>query len=295
MVSDNEIVDLADHIRNGFKYDDEDKFNYDLIINSTQNSFKILTKKLENDIAFVNSTPDSKKRFDITTNLLNKLENEKSFNITYEIPENSFLSSKKSIQNMDSILVHFDKFRDLSEMELEQNAEPSKDALCKTYAFLFEDVCKSFFKLFTRIIKDKKIPECAVCIDVINKYEPAMSFITGDFRPNIRNSINHEDSYYDYSNNVVVFSDRDKTPIRITLSDLRQGCRMLMLNQVCMDAACNNKRIPVLNTCEYYFQKTEEYCKLLQINFKHVLRYALEKGWNLLVVYNILEKKIQQV
>ena len=290
-----EIDDFIEDIRNGFKYKVEGEFNYDFIINSTTESFEKLIEKQEKDIQFVNSHPDSKKRFKITAKFLDKLENEKSFEITDEIPENSFLAAKQAIQNMDPILVDFDRFRESPDTELERNAEVAKDALCKTYAFLFEDACKSFFKLFARIIKDKKISECAVCIDIINKYEPTMSFITQDFMPQVRNSIKHEDAYYDYSNHVVTFPDRKKIPIEMTLSDLRQECRMLMVNKVCMDAALSNKRMPILKTCEYYFQKTEEYCKLLQLDFKHVLRYTLEKGWNLLYIFNILEKKIYQM
>jgi len=289
----NEIDDFVEHIRNGFKYNNEEEFNYDLIINSTSDSLKKLLKKEEKNIQFVNSHPDSKKRFEIAMNLLGRLENKKSFDITDQVPENSFLAAKQAIQNMDPVLVDFDRFRESSDIELEKNAEAAKDAFCKTYAFLFEDNCKSFFKLFARIIKNKKISECAICIDIINKYEPAMNFITQDFMPQVRNSIKHEDAYYDHSNHVVMFPNRDKTPIAMVLSDLRQGCRILMVNKVCMDAACNNKRMPELKVSEYYFQKTEEYCKLLQLDFKHVLRYTMEKGLNLLYVYNILEKKIQ--
>lgn len=293
MVLISEIDDVIENIRNGIKYDDEAEFNYNLILNSTSDSLKKLLKKEEKDIQFVNSHPDSKKRFDIVTKFLVKLENEKFFDITDEIPENSFLAAKIALQNMDPVLDDFDKFRESSESELDENAEAAKDALCKTYAFLFDDVCKSFFKLFTRIIKDKTIPECSVCIDVINKYEPDMKFLTQDFISQVRNSIQHGEAYYDYSNRVVMFPNRDKEPIGMVLSDLRQGCRMLMVNKVCMDTACNNKRMPEQKVSEYYFQKTEEYCKLLQLNFKHVLRYTMENGFNLLYIYNILEKKIQ--
>jgi len=192
-----------------------------------------------------------------------RLENEKSFDITDEIPENSFLSAKISLQNMDPVFDDFDRFRESSESELNENAIAVKDALCKTYAFLFDDACKSFFRLFTRIIKDKIISECSVCIDVLNKYEPDMKFLTRDFIPQVRNSIQHGDAYYDHSNHVVMFPNNAKKPIGLVLSDLRQGCRILMVNKVCMDAACNNKRMPEQKVSEYYFQKTEEYCKLL--------------------------------
>ena len=288
----NEIDDFIEDIRNGFKYKNERKFNYDLIINSTTESFKKLIEKEENDIQFVNGHPDSKKRFEITTNLLDRLKNEKDFDIAYDFNEDGFLDTKKFVQNVDPVMQDFDKFRELSDVELGKNVDIAKDALCKTYAFLYEDVCKSFFKLFARIIKNKTIPDCAICIEVIDKYEPAMSFIIQDLIPQIRNSISHGDSYYDHDEHAVIFPDRKKIPIAMILSDLRQGCRMLMVNKVCLDAACNSKRMPGLKTSEYYFQKTEEYCKLLQLDFKHVLRYTLEKGLNLLYVFNILEKKI---
>lgn len=291
----NEIDDFIEELRNGFKYKDEGKFNYELILNSTSDSIKKLREKQETSIQFLKSHPDSKKRFEIVTKLVNKLENEKSFDFTDVIPEHAFLESKKSIQNMDPILVDFDRFRESDKTELDKNAELVKSMLCKTYAFNFDDICKSYFRLFTRIIKDKKISECAVCIDVINKYEPSMKFITLDFIPQIRNSVKHEDAYYDYTHNGVIFPDRDKTPIGMSLSQLRQGCRMLMVDKVCIDAAINVKHLPGIKMTEYYFEKTEEYCKLLQLDFKHVLRYTMEKGYNLLYIFTLLEKKIQSL
>lgn len=127
------------------------------------------------------NSSDSRKKFDIVTNLLEKLENEKSFDMMDRYAENSFLAAKQSIQNMDPVLDDFDKFRELFNTQLEKDPEPAKNALCKAYAFLFEDVCKEYFKLFARIIKDKKISECSICIDIINKYFPDMTFITNDF------------------------------------------------------------------------------------------------------------------
>ncbi len=243
----------------------------------------------------VNNHPDSKKRFDIITNFLDRLEKEKSFDFTNKIFEDDFLSAKQDIQNMDPIFRNFDKFAEVQNSELEKNTDESKDTLCKTYAFLFEKTCKSYFKLFAEIIKGKKIPECAICIDIINKYEPAMNFITHCFVPQIRNSIKHEDAYYDHNNHVVIFPNRKKNPISMALSDLRQGCRMIMVNEVCIEAASNNKSILDAKVSEYYYQKTEEYCKLLQLDFKNVLRYTMIKGANLLYIYTILEKKINQM
>jgi len=45
MVLINEIDSVIENIRNGIKYDYEEKFNYDLIPNSTSDSMKILLKK----------------------------------------------------------------------------------------------------------------------------------------------------------------------------------------------------------------------------------------------------------
>jgi len=163
------------------------------------------------------------------------------------------------------------------------------------YAYSYEDACKSFFKLYARIIEGKKVDSCGAYINLILDYEPEMQFILQYFMPQIRNSINHNDQYYDHENKLMVFPDREKEPIKITMDNLRTGCSMQIVNKVCLSAAEDSKRLDTGKLAQHYYEKTEEYCKILQVDFKQVLKMCLATGMNLLQVHNILERKIKRI
>lgn len=284
------VNEVLDKLRSNYKNLNEDEFNYELIVGSASDSLRILNKTMEDEIQIVNNHPDSKKRFEIITKFLTRLESEKSFDIGKEnIPEHDFLETKKSIQNLDIPFENYKKFGDSNDIE------KAKDALCKMYAFNYEDVCKYFFKLYARIISGKKIESCSTCIDIIKKYEPDMEFILQYFIPQIRNSIHHNDAYYDHTDKVVIFPDREKKPIGITIDHLRVGCSMQIVNKVCMSAVEDSKRLAAGKVAQYYHEKTEEYCKILQVDFKQVLKMCLATGMNLLQVHNVLERKIKRM
>jgi len=97
---ENTINEILDRLRNNYKNLNEDEFNYELILGSTSDSLRILNKTIEGEIQLVKNHPDSKKRFEIITKFLDRLESEKSFDIGGEnIPEHDFLETKKSLQN----------------------------------------------------------------------------------------------------------------------------------------------------------------------------------------------------
>ena len=282
------VNEVLDKIRNNYKTLDEGEFNYELILGLAADSFKYLNPKIEKNIEFLNGHPDSKKRFEIMTKFLDRLESEKSFSIRSEDePERAFLEAKKALQNMEIPFENYKKFGDSNDIE------KAKEALCKMYAFNYEDVCKYFFKLYARIISGKKIESCPTCIDIIKKYEPDMEFILQYFIPQIRNSIHHNDAYYDHTDKVVIFPDREKKPIGITIDHLRVGCSMQIVNKVCMSTVEDSKRLETGKVARHYYEKTEEFCKILQIEFKQVLKLCLKTGMNLLQVHNVLERKVK--
>ncbi len=289
--SDEENVnDVIDKLRNNYKTLNEGEFNYELILGELSNSSSLLIKKMEEEIQLVNNHPDSKKRFEIITNFLNRLESEKSFDMTAEnIPEHDFLETKKSIQNLD---VPFKNFKEFGESE---DVELSKDALCKMYVHNYEEACRSYFKLYARTITGKNIESCGNCISSILEYEPKMQFILQYFMPQIRNSIDHNDQYYDHDKKLMIFPDRDKIPIEIALNHLRIGCDMQIVNKVCFSAVEDSKRLEQAKLAQHYYEKTEEYCKLLQVDFKQVLKMCASTGMNLLQVHNVLERKIKKM
>ncbi|MGI9566697.1 MAG: hypothetical protein ACR2LL_06755 [Nitrosopumilus sp.] len=65
---------------------------------------------------------------------------------------------------------------------------------------------------------------------------------------------------------------------------------MQIVNKLCLNAAEDSKRLSVGKLAQYYYKKTEEYCKILQVDFKQVLKTCLATGMNLLQVHNMLEK-----
>ncbi len=284
------VNEVLDKIRNNYKTLDEDNFNYELILGSSSESLKLLNASIEKELEIVNSHPDSQKRFEIITKFLDRLESEKSFDISKaNVPEHDFLETKKGVQNLVIPFENYKKFGDSNDMEL------AVDALCKMYAHSYEDACKSYFKLYARIITGKKIDSCGTCINIILEYEPEMQFVLQYFMSQIRNSIDHNDQYYDYENKLMVFPDREKESIKIPIEHLRTGCSMQIVNKVCLSAAEDSKRLDAGKVSLYYYEKTEEYCKILQIDFKQVLKLCLKTGMNLLRVHNVLERKIKSL
>jgi len=284
------VNDVIEKLRNNYKILNEGEFNYELIIGQLSDSMPILIKKMEEEIQIVQNHPDSKKRFEIITNFLGRLENEKSFDMLVEnMPEHDFLETKKSIQNLDSPFKNFKKHGESKDIEL------AKEALCKMYAHNYEDVCKSYLKLFARIITGKKIDSCGNCINIILKFEPEMQFILQYFIPQIRNSIDHNDQYFDHENKLMIFPDRDKIPIELTIEHLRIGCDMQIVNKVCFSAAEDVKRVEHAKVAQYYYEKTQEYCKILNLDFKQMVKMCASSGINLLQVHNVLEKKIKNI
>jgi len=60
-------------------------------------------------------------------------------------------------------------------------------------------------------------------------------------------------------------------------------------------AAEDSKRLDIAKVSQHYYEKTEEYCKILQVDFKQVLKLCLKTGMNLLQVHNVLERKVKSL
>jgi len=60
-----------------------------------------------------------------------------------------------------------------------------------------------------------------------------------------------------------------------------------------MSTVEDSKRLEAGKVAQHYYEKTEEFCKILQIEFKQVLKLCLKTGMNLLQVHNVLERKVK--
>ena len=270
------------------KESNEGEYNYKLLSGGVSNEeFDILIKYMENEIELVNSNPDSKKRFEITKSFFQKLENENLFHLfKKETTDSSFLDAKKVAGGK----LHSENLR---RFENQPDSEEKLDAICKFYVHSYERACRLHFKPLAKVIENKKINACGECLNKIIQYYPDMEFVLRPFIPQIRNSIDHLDYYYDPKKKLVVFEDREKPPIAISIEQLRIRSTLQVASEVSMAAADHSLNMPLHKTAQHYFKKTEEYCKILQIDFHKIVVAWVSRGSNILGLHNALEKLVK--
>ncbi|GEM_PF-4947902 len=109
--------------------------------------------------------------------------------------------------------------------------------LCSSYQKIFEQTCTSSFKYFANKIKNKEIISCTNALSTISKYDENMEIILSPFNPHIRNSISHNDWYYNKKKNVFVFDDLDKPTLEISSVELSDLCKEMLINEDCFFSA----------------------------------------------------------
>lgn len=290
MVLNHREKEVFDKLEEMTKELTEGQYNYEIVSGGlSNNAFDILIEHIENQIDFVNEHQDSKKRFEIMKGFYNKLESDNLYNsYLQEKKEKGFFDAKKVSQAPKSYYETAKKFRNSPDKEHEL------DSLCKLYAYSYERACRLYFKSFAKTIAKKEINSCGDCIDIIIDYYPDIEFVLRPFIPHIRNSIDHVDYYYIPKDDIIVFEDRKKPPIKISLKKLRDICALQTYSDVCISTAYYAINLQLYKTAQHYWKKTEEYCKILQIDFNEiVLAWAL-KGKNILSLHNALEKMIKE-
>lgn len=281
---------ILDKIEKNIKELSEGEFNYELICKGSSNKdFDILIEYIEKQINFVNDHQDSKKRFEIAKGFLEKLDSDSLYN-SYKSKKSKegFADAKKVSQGSKTYYENVKKYENSSDKDKEI------DSLCKMFAYSYERACRLYFKPLAHVITGKKINSCSDCIEKIIEYYPDMEFVLQPFISHIRNSIDHVDYYYKPKENIITFEDRYKPPIHLTIEILRNLCMFQMVSDVCISTADYAVNLPLMKTSQYYFNKVEEYCKILQIDFDSIVTYWASKGRNLLGLYNILEKIIEE-
>lgn len=271
------------------KESSEGEYNYNLLTGGISNEeYDVLIEYMENEIKFVNEHPDSKKRFDIIKKFFEKLESENYYHLFKKLTRDSCLLDAKKVSNGK---LHTENLR---KYENAPDSEEKIDAVCKFYVHAYERFCRLFLKPLAQVITNQKIDACGKCIDEIIKFDPDMEFVLEPFIPHIRNSIDHLDYYYDPKTKLLVFHDRDKPPIMTSVEQIRIRTTLQAASEVSMSAADHALNLDSYKLAQHYFKKTEEYCNILQIDFKKIVITWVSEGRNVLSLHNALEQIIKQ-
>lgn len=268
----------------------EEQYNYEVLIGSmTNEDYDVVIEYLEKQIALVNQHPDSKKRFEIMKSFFQKLESDHFYNLYKEkTSKNGFYDAKKVTQGARTLYDNTEKLRN------SVNREEEIDSLCKRYAHSYERACRLYFKPLVYAITKKNIESCGDCISKLLQYYPDLEFVLEPFVPQIRNSIDHVDFYDKPKDDMITFEDRGKTPLNLPIASLRAICTLQTASDVCISAALRAMELSEFKVVQNYYKKTEEYCRILQIDFKTIILTWVSKGRSILSLYNALEKIIHE-
>ncbi len=239
-------------------------------------------------INFLKTHEDAKKRYDLSKKLFEKLEKEKPYldHIFEKHMDDGYEEMQRLEGGSKKIMNDFKNVNNIND-----NVE-RMEILCRMYAYQYERACNMFFKPIVEKITSKKIQQCYNCINVIRKYEPDMEFILKYFLNKIRNSINHNGYYFDKEKNKVIFKDNDDM-IELTLEELENGCRMQIVNQVCMSTAEESMKIQILKVGQYDMKKIQKYCNILKIDYDKLLKYSYARGYSVFEICWRLEQKMK--
>lgn len=267
----------------------EGEYNYEIIGGGVSNEdYDTLIEYIENEITFVKSNHDSNKRFEIAQRFFKKLQSENLYNSFKEqITVNSLFDAKKVGISGRLIVENLRKYED------QTDSDEKIDAICKFYVHAYERACRLFFKPLASVIANKKIDACGTCIKKIIEYYPEMEFVLEPFIPQIRNSIDHLDYYYDPKKKLLFFDDRDKPPLSLPVEQLRIRTSIQAASEVAMTAAHRELDLPTIKFVQHIFKKTEEYCKIMGIDFHKTVIDWVSTGRNILSLHNALEKMIE--
>jgi len=100
------------------KESSEGEYNYEILGGGVSNEdYDILIEYIENEIKLVNSNPDSKQRFDITTRFFKKLQQDNLYDSFKEQIRSSSLMDAKKVSSSRIYTQNFHKFEDQPDSE----------------------------------------------------------------------------------------------------------------------------------------------------------------------------------
>lgn len=265
------------------------EYNYQVIGGGVSiEDYDVLIEYIENEIKFVKNHPDSRKRFDIAQGFFKKLQSEKMYDSFKELIGASSLFDAKKVSSSGKLLLE-----NLRKFENQPDSDEKIDSICKFYVHSYERACRLFFKPLAKVIAKKNIDACGTCINKIIEYYPEMEFVLEPFIPQIRNSIDHLDYYYDPKQKLLFFEDRDKPALALPIEQLKIRCTLQSASEVSMTAAHRKLDLSKIKFVQQVFKETEEYCKIVGINFHNTVVTWVDSGRNILRLHNALEKMIE--
>jgi hypothetical protein len=162
--------------------------------------------------------------------------------------------------------------------------------LCHAYAYQFERFCKKYLKPLASIISKIKITKCGIAIKKIVEYDKnTEDVIKTCLIPQIRNSIDHTDYYFDKQKMVIVFDDENKTPLELSIEEMKRLIHLTMENEMCFSTAEFIIKEPLLKAIVVDTEKVLQLCNSKGIDFNNLLEYFLNKGYSIFEIRRALE------
>lgn len=249
--------------------------------------FKKMIEMLSSRIELLNKFPNTKKKFAIMKQFFQKLLDEELYDPKFDkLNEDQYKVTKKIGQGRDL-------FRNLAK-KWESKEDPKMvDDLCKAYADQYERTCKLYLKPLAHKISKKQINSCGASIQTILDYDKNTGFVLNTFIPQIRNSVDHKDYLFNFKKNVIVFEDQDKTPLEITISELKNLIHFSMENEMCINAAENSLKQSLWKAVILESDKAEKLCKILKLDYDYLMYHFIKRGKSIFQLTWAMEQMIK--
>ena len=249
--------------------------------------FEELTKILQNKITLASKFHNTRKKFEIMKKFFQKLMDEKLYDPRFDkLHDNAFLTTKKIGRGREL-------FRKLAK-DWESNESPELvDDLCTAYADQYERTCKRYLKPLAEKIIKKKQNKCSICIQIISKYDENTKSVLETFVPQIRNSVDHKDYFFDEKKKVIVFEDENKPPLEISIRKLKGLIHFSMENEMCISSAEDSIKIPLWKAIIADSRKALKLCKILDVNYDNLLSYYIKRGYSIFEITWSLEQLVK--
>lgn len=247
-------------------------------------------KMIEEKISQVCKHPDTKKKFEIMKNLFQNIGYGNGYddkNDPYDF-EHEYAEFQKLVGGSEKIFDDFQNWKNAKD-----NVE-KMEILCRMYVYQYERVCNMYLKSITKAISGKTISKCAICIEKIIKHYPDTKLVFQPYINKIRNSISHNGYYFDNEKNKIIFENNDN-PIEMTLEELENGCKLQVINEVCISAADESMKLPILKMAYVDMKKIKKYCQILQIDYDQLMVYNIQKGYSVFEICWKLEQKLRSI
>lgn len=175
-----------------------------------------------------------------------------------------------------------------------KNGIIDQDWICSSYQKIFEQTCKSFFKFFASKIKNNEINSCATALSIISKHDKNMNIILTPFDSHIRNCVTHHDWYFDKKQNLLIFDDLKKSPVKKSIKEISKSCKEMMINEACFYSADFTIIEDYVEASLNDSKSCLELLDFLDCDSNSMLKLLLSKGYSVKSIKIVLENHIRE-